>query len=72
MSHLQETAELPEMLHWNPRRFVDPPPPDILFKYLDKFATVELARVNVELSLNVLKAQTEALKKVQDVLARVK
>jgi len=71
MPESQQIAGLAQALHWRPGPIWDPVP-DWLISRLDKTAVIDLARIQLDLGINVLKAQMDAAKKVQEVLGRTK
>ena len=66
-----ETAGLAQAFRWRPGPIWDPVP-DWLISRLDKSAVIDLARIQLDLGINVLKAQMDAAKKVQEVIGRTK
>jgi hypothetical protein len=66
-----DTQGLARAFQWRPGPIWDPVP-DWIITYLDKSAVIKLAQIQLELGMNVLKAQVEATQKVQEVIGRSK
>jgi hypothetical protein len=71
MPESPDITGLAQAFHWRPGPIWDPVP-DWLISRLDKSAVIDLARIQLDLGINVLKAQMDAAKKVQEVIGRTK
>lgn len=71
MPESQNIAGIAQAFQWRPGPIWDPVP-DWLISRLDKIAVIDLARIQLDLGINVLKAQMDAAKKVQEVIGRIK
>lgn len=71
---MAESLDIPGLaraFQWRPGPIWDPVP-DWLISRLDKSAVIDLARIQLDLGINVLKAQVDAAKKVQELMGRTK